>query len=248
MKKADPKAQVRTLEDAYRFVRSAGICFVFPNKNQQIASLWDVVDFPEKQPGEAGWGQKVSHVWSWKNRLPADYPDEIFYGKTKGGKTVLMTLEFLATEYYPEFHRPPAQCSPLARKILDLISIEPMTTGELRKAVIKGNPSFRAAFAKALIELQVTLNITRSTAPEVDVENWLPDREQSHAVIQRGPYSGRGIASNAQNWKPSMLPWLKMKGWPRRIWSPSTLRVPRRPAVKRVSPCFKLPSRAAFAA
>jgi hypothetical protein len=186
MKKTGSRIRVRTLEEAYEFVRTVGICHIFAVKNRQMACLWDVVDLPEKRPGEAGWGQKVSHIWAWKNGLPAAYPDEIFYGKTQGGKAVLMTLEFLAREHYPKFHRPVAQCSPLARRIYDLISVEPLTTGELRAAVVRDNPAYRAAFAKALTELQVTLNITRTNAPEAEVDTWLPFQELYRAVTLAG--------------------------------------------------------------
>ena len=59
------------------------------------------MDLPEKQPGEKGWGPKISAVWRWKNQLPAHYPREIFYGKMKGGAAVLMTLDYLRNHHYP---------------------------------------------------------------------------------------------------------------------------------------------------
>ena len=180
--KAASRPRVRTLEQACDFVRTVGLCLVFADRKKDLPNLWDVVDLPEKQPGEKGWGKKIGAVWTWKNRLPATYPDEIFYGKGAGGKTVLMTLDYLRREHYPKFHRPVAACSPLARKIYELVRIEPMTTGALRTAVVKGDKSLRPAFTKALIELQVTLNIVRSNAPEVESDTWLRFSEQYPSV------------------------------------------------------------------
>ena len=173
MKKSPSQLRVRTCEDAYAFVRAVGLCYVFSEKKRDAPSLWDVVDLPDKQPGETGWSAKIVGVWRWKNELPATYPEEIFYGKTKGGRTVLMTVDFLKKDYYARFHRPVAQCSPLARRIYELVRVEPITTGELRRAIVQQDKSRRAAFTKALIELQVTLNIVRSNAPEVVVDTWL---------------------------------------------------------------------------
>ncbi len=170
--------RVRTLEQAHAFVSATGLCLVFADRKKDLPNLWDVVDLPGKQPGEKGWGQKIGAVWSWKNQLPAVYPDEIFYGKGAGGKTVLMTLAYLRREHYPKFHRPVAACSPLARRIYELVRIEPLTTGALRSAVLKGDKSLRPAFTKALIELQVTLNIVRCNAPEITSDTWLRFADQ----------------------------------------------------------------------
>lgn len=167
------KVGVRTLEQAHAFVRAVGKCAIFADQRKEVPSLWDVVDLPEKQPGEKGWGKKIGAVWSWKNLLPATYPEEIFYGKDEAGRAVLMTLEHLAQEHYPKVHRPIEQCSPLARKVYALVKVEPMTTTALRNAVAGKDKVLRAAFAKALVELQVTLNIVRSNAPEIECDTWL---------------------------------------------------------------------------
>jgi hypothetical protein len=93
--KSEVFIKIKTLEQAHRFVMQVGICTVFPGSSKILKSLWDAVVLPEKQPGEKGWGPKVSAVWRWKNRLPAHYPKDVFYGKTKGGAAVLMTLDYL---------------------------------------------------------------------------------------------------------------------------------------------------------
>jgi hypothetical protein len=178
--------RLKTLAQAHAFVRTVGKCAIFADKRGDVPSLWDAVDLPEKQPGEKGWGQKIGAVWSWKNRLPATYPDEIFYGKDERGRAVLMTLEHLAREHYPRFHRPVEQCSPMARKVYALVKVEPMTTTALRAAVAGKDKLLRAAFAKALVELQVTLNIVRSNAPEIEADTWLRFPELYPGVAAHG--------------------------------------------------------------
>lgn len=173
-----PQPRIRTLRQARDFVRRCGLCLVFADRRSPLPSLWDAVDLPERQPGESGWGQRIGAVWTWKNQLPADYPDEIFYGKDARGKAVLMTVEHLRKVHYPQHHRPLTACSPLARKLFEQVRIEPMTTPALRQAVLKGDRTQRHAFAKALVELQVTLNIVRCNTPEVTADTWVRFHEQ----------------------------------------------------------------------
>ncbi|MCF3650299.1 AlkZ-related protein [Synoicihabitans lomoniglobus] len=169
---------VKTLEQAFEFVQRVKLCHIFTDNKGVAPSLWDATDLPEKQPGESGWGQKVQAVWRWKNELPSTYPDEIFYGKIKGGKAVLMSMEHLRTEHYPQHHVPVEKCSPLARQVYDLIRVEPLKTGDLRKEITSGDKSRKTAFDKALAELQITLNIVRSNDPANENDTWLRLAEQ----------------------------------------------------------------------
>jgi len=183
--KSPRKYRLKTLAQAHAFVLAVGKCAIFADKKKAGPNLWDAVDLPEKQPGEKGWGQKIGAVWGWKNQLPAVYPDEIFYGKDEDGRAVLMTLEHLAKEHYPKFHRPVEQGSAMARKIYALVKVEPITTTALRNAVAGKDKVLRAAFAKAMIELQVTLNIVRSNAPEIEADTWLRFSELYPAIPAR---------------------------------------------------------------
>ncbi len=179
------KPNVRTLAQAKRYVSKVGCCLVFADKKLDAPNLWDAIDLPEKQPGEKGWGQKVGAIWSWKNELPADNPDEIFYGKGAKGKSVLMTLDYLKTQHYPAFHQSVAKCSPMARKIYELVRIEPLTTTALRKAILQGDKTRKNAFAKALVELQITLNIVRCNDPEITSDTWVRFDEQYPGLIEQ---------------------------------------------------------------
>ena len=62
---------IKTIEQAHRFVKEVKICTIFSSDKTEHTSLWDHVDLPEKQPGESGWGEKMSAVWTWKTQLPS---------------------------------------------------------------------------------------------------------------------------------------------------------------------------------
>lgn len=169
--------KVLTLEQARDFVLRENVVTVLSNKVPGVASLWDAVGLPDKQPGEGGWGRKMVAVWTWKTQLPASYPDEIYYGKIAGGVAVLMSLTHLRQKHYPENHRDLSRCSLLARSIYEIIRLDADQTGALRKKCLSKFGCTRAAFEKALKELQVTLNIVRSNAPEAINDTWLPFSE-----------------------------------------------------------------------
>lgn len=162
----------------------ARICALFPGPSKTLKSLWDAVDLPEKQPGEKGWGSKISAVWSWKNQLPALYPQQIFYGKIKGGSAVLMTLDYLRNYHYPQFHKDIGTCSRLAQRIYELIRFDPYKTTELRRASIAQFACTKSQFDSALKELQITLNIVRSNEPEVERDTWLPFQEIYYEIYR----------------------------------------------------------------
>lgn len=177
-------APVRTMQQARAFVLKAGICGIFSNDDGRMACLWDVVDLPGRQPGEGGWGQKVTAIWTWKNELPSKYPDEIFYGKIPGGLAVLMTTERLE-QHYRENHVPIKDCSALAQTIHDLIRFNPMTTRALRKELDMSRPPGKGKLDKALLELQTTLNIARRASLKDRWDTWVPFREQHFQVVRK---------------------------------------------------------------
>src|ERR1700730_2812947 len=143
-------AAVRTLKQARTYILQVGLCGIFSDAGVGMPNLWEVVDLPERQPGEKGWGQKVIAVWQWKNELPASYPEEIFYGKIPGGRAALMTIDYLRTEHFPKHHRTIQECSPLAGNIYKIIRFDPMTTGSLRKELNMTLRPERTKFDRAL--------------------------------------------------------------------------------------------------
>ena len=169
---------ITTLKQAFAFVLRVKKCLIFGSKTSDLPSLWDVVDLPERVPGQKGWGKKVEAIWAWKNELPAQFPDEIFYGKLPGGLAVLMCVKHLHEVHFPAHHRPVSDCSQLAQRAYALICSEPQTTMELRKALSPSGALSKSKIETALVELQVTLNITRSNAPNLKRDTWLRFAEQ----------------------------------------------------------------------
>ena len=169
--------KLKTIEQARAFVIKESICTIFSGQSEPVKALWDAVDLPEKQPGEKGWGQKVTAVWQWKNQLPATYPDEIFYGKMKGGAAVLMTIDYLRDVHYPQNYKDIQKCRPLAQQIYELIRLEPYETPALRRECIQRFGCTKSQFDTALKELQTTLNIVRSNDVYAERDTWLPFQE-----------------------------------------------------------------------
>ena len=128
---------IKTFEEARYLVRELQICTIFESSKTKLPSLWEHVDLPEKQAGETGWGEKVTAVWDWKNRLPATYPNEIFYGKIKGGLAVLMTMDYLRDVHFASAYKSVHSLNRLAQHVYEKIRMEPWETGPLRHEVIE---------------------------------------------------------------------------------------------------------------
>lgn len=169
---------IKTLKQAYQFVKEIKICTVFTSDKASLPSLWEHVDLPEKQPAEKGWGKKMSAVWTWKNELPAEYPNEIFYGKIKGGIAVLMDMDYLSETHFPGTHKDIQTLDKLAQHIYNKIDVEPWDTTSLRKATIQEVGCTKSQFDTALKRLQVTLNIVRLNNAQIERDTWVPFREQ----------------------------------------------------------------------
>jgi len=179
-------APVRTLKQARAYILQVGICGIFSDAGVGMPNLWEVVDLPDRQPGEKGWGQKVVAIWRWKNELPAIYPEEIFYGKIPAGRAALMSMDYLRVQHYPKNHRPLSDCSALAQRIYERLRLDPQTTGSLRAELnMTGRPD-RNRFNRALKELQVTLNIARRNSLEDENDTWVLFSDQYLEVVQAG--------------------------------------------------------------
>ena len=168
---------IKTFEEARTLIRNLKICTIFASEKSSLPSLWEQVDLPEKVPGESGWGPKVSAVWDWKNRLPATFPDEIFYGKIKGGFAVLMTMDYLRQTHFPAAYKPVSQLNSLAGHVYEMIRNEPWETTELRREMMDAHGCSKSQFDTALKNLQISLNVVRSNDPAIERDTWLPFQE-----------------------------------------------------------------------
>lgn len=178
------KLYVRTLSEARTCVKKTKVCGIFSDDQGRMASLWNVVDLPDRQPDEKGWGQKITAVWTWKNELPARWPAEIFYGKLPGGLAVLMSLDHLRQTHYPNHHRPVRDCCHLAQQLYARLKLDPFTTAGLRKEFGLTIRPEKTQFAKALLELQTTLNIARRNSLSDKNDTWVLFSEQYLDLVQ----------------------------------------------------------------
>lgn len=167
--------KIKTIEDARAFVKAVQVCTIFPSDKTELTSLYENVDLPEKQSGESGWGERMEAVWPWKNKLPSDYPDEIYYGKIKGGFAVLMDMGYLETTHFPTAHKPVSTLNLLAQRIFEKIRVEPWATTELRNEIFAETGCSKSQFDTALKNLQISLNVVRACDAEQDT--WLTFKE-----------------------------------------------------------------------
>jgi len=175
---------ITTFEEACEFVLENKVCTIFGSRNSPYPSLWDHVGLSEETPAGGGWSEKVTAIWTWKNELPATFPDEIFYGKVPGGDAALIEMEYLRTVHYPKTHRPVSELDPLARRIFEYVEAEPWFTGDLRRIAIEELGCTRSRFETALKKLQISLNIVRSNDPRLKNDQWLPFRDVYPDIVR----------------------------------------------------------------
>jgi hypothetical protein len=176
---------IKTYAQARRFVKKVKVCTVFASEKTEHTSLWENVDLPEKQPGESGWGEKISAVWTWKTRLPAEFPDEIYYGKIKGGLAVLMDMDYMTETHFPQAYTPVRKLNRLAQQINGLIEEQPWDTTALRRMAMEEFACTKGQFDTALKNLQISMNIVRLNDPRAEHDTWVPFRELYLDVWQR---------------------------------------------------------------
>jgi hypothetical protein len=164
---------IKTKDEARLLILKEGICALFKTDIDSVVALWDVVDLPDRQPGERGFGKRVGAIWKWKNALPEEFPDEIFFGKIKGGAAALMSLDYLKNVHYKAYHRPVESCRDLAQRVYELVRLDPWETGPLRKESMERFGCTKSRFEGALKELQITLNIVRANDPGLERDTWV---------------------------------------------------------------------------
>lgn len=168
---------VTTLEEAYDYIQEVGICTIFSDSVPGVKSFWEAVDLPDRSGGRTKWGARTEAVWAWKIELPTLYPDDIFYGKIKGGHAALMSINYLKETHYRENARPVSSCKPLAQQVFDVIRLSPGTTAEVRREAMERFGCTKSRFDTALKELQVSLNVVRLNEPDLKNDTWVPFEE-----------------------------------------------------------------------
>lgn len=161
---------VHTLAEARDFVLVVGLCGVLRDLKGKLPTLWDALAFTGGGPD--AYGEKLAQVWALRQQLVQTYPDDIFSGKVRGGRVVLMSMERLRQEY-ARFHRPIEACSELARQLSAIVEQGPVNTIELRQAAGLVTRKDRSRFERALQELQSTFTIARAPAADGG-DVWVP--------------------------------------------------------------------------
>ncbi len=175
---------IKTFEEACEFVLANKVCTVFGSKKSTYPSLWDNTDLSEEKPAEGGWSPKVKAVWSWKTLIPQTFPDEVFYGKVPGGDAVLMEMEHFRTVHYPNNFQPVSELDLLSQQVFELVRMEPLFTGDLRKMAIAEYGCTKSRFDTALKKLQISLNIVRSNDPSLENDLWLTFDEVHPDIVE----------------------------------------------------------------
>lgn len=165
---------VRTLAEARDFVLTVGLCGVLPDPKGKLPTLWDALAFTGRGPDT--WGEKLAEAWALRQQLVATYPEQIFSGKLRGGRVIVMSMERLGQEY-ARYHRPLEACSELAQQLYAIIVQGPIATLPLRQATGLVTRKERGRFERALQELQSTFNIARAPVSE-SADVWVPFRQQ----------------------------------------------------------------------
>jgi hypothetical protein len=135
-----------------------------------------------RSPGKEAWRERLGTKGYCHLDLEKSTARKVstgdFYGKIKGGLAVLMSMDYLRERHYPEYHRPLRDCSPLARRLYEIIRMDPIMTGRLREEMNMTKRPERSQFDRALKELQITLNIARRNSANDESDTWVPFTEQ----------------------------------------------------------------------
>ena len=167
-----PLLQVKSIDEALDFVNQIGFCFAFKANNSELPCLWHAAAGERKPvyPKHSHHDPYIGLVWQAKDDLA--HSKKIYYGKALKNRPSMISLEF-----FPYFYRlsrnslePDAyiadymagNLSSEAKRIMDAMTENsPQITSDLKIAAGFSNPKNRAAFDKAMAELQMKMYIVK---------------------------------------------------------------------------------------
>lgn len=156
--------QVRSVEQAERFINTVGFCFAFKASRSELPCLWHAAagertpDYPLHVQNDP----YISLVWIAKDQLAAE--KKVYYGKALKKRPTFISLEYFpyfykvinhqrGDHYLTDYLR--GGLSRDARRILDVLNEQsPQITADLKAAAAMANPDKRLAFDSAMAELQ----------------------------------------------------------------------------------------------
>jgi len=167
-----PTLQVRSIPEALEFVNQVGFCFAFAAKHSELPCLWHAAcgEREPQYPEHTHSDPYVGLVWESKDVLPAER--KIYYGKALKNRPSMISLE-----YFPYFYAlkgrtnaPDAflaeylrgEISPDAKAVMEALSENsPQVTADLKFSSGFGHPKKRAAFDRAMAELQMKMHVVK---------------------------------------------------------------------------------------
>jgi hypothetical protein len=167
-----PRLAIRTKAQTLKFVNDVGFCFAFKSENSELPCLWHAACGVRDPilPRHTHDDPYISFVWEMKDSLPAE--KKIYYGKLLKGRPTMISLELLPhffvlagrtgarDEYLREFAR--GKLSSPAKEIMDaLMDSSPQVTKGLKLATGMHAKGDRAAFDKAIAELQTRMFVVK---------------------------------------------------------------------------------------
>lgn len=199
-----PELRLRTVEEARAFVDSVGFCHFWPIKGIEMPNLFHAIAGRVRPVPDEHDDPDISKCWGWKD----DALDKRwwYYGKLLGRRATLVSLEMLPVFYacsenygdlldYLEEYRA-GTLTAEAKSIYEaLLEHGPLDTVHLRRQARMSAESAKAAFERAMVELQVGLKVLPIGVAEVGawryafiyeiVQRHFPDLPEQARAIQR---------------------------------------------------------------
>ena len=202
-----PERRLHREREALSFINEVGFCFLFSAEGSEAPTLFEaILGEPSDWTGQHD--RETGLVWRWKDSLPV--AKKCFYGKLLRAKPVLVSLDlfpyFYAVsgnygdldQYLQEYQD--GKVSLAAKQIYEaLLYHGAMPTSHLRRQSNLAGKDNARAFERGLVELQVSLKITKTGISEANrwhycyvydlLPRWLPDQvEQGLAIKSRDAY------------------------------------------------------------
>ncbi len=145
--------KVRTLAEAARFVKEAGLAYVFPDGKMKLPSLWGAVKgdpWREWSEEDHGWTKAVATTWELKDELGAKR--KALFGRYVRGKGTLIALDVAEALHSLLAHDD--GLSPLARETYERLGrVGRMSTLRLRESLRLEGSKGNQRFSKTMVEL-----------------------------------------------------------------------------------------------
>ncbi len=165
-----PDLIIKNEDDAVNFIKSMGICLLFPMEKIELPNLLQgVYGMPHPMSNDTHWDKETLWTWNMKDLLPEK--GKSFYGKFIQDKGTFLSPDLL-TYFYSVLNISPkpdgfvslyqtGEISQVAKNIADLIlSKGALSASVLRKELKMGSRKGGIAFQQAISNLQSNLIIT----------------------------------------------------------------------------------------